>query len=49
MNDDRYYDPFTGRRIAYYPSPVHVRSMREIKADFNRHIQTHAKSKTRPH
>jgi len=46
MNDRRYYDPIDGHRISPH-SAAKTRSMREIKSDFNKHLQNHCKSKVK--
>ena len=47
MNDRRYYSDIDGRSLGRYREIPKKRSMKEIKSDFNNHLQKYSKSKVK--
>lgn len=47
MNDNRYYDPIDGHPLGRYREIPKGRSMRQIKSDFNNHLNKFCKSKVK--
>ena len=47
MNDIRYYDPIDGHPLGRWRDIPKRKTMREIKSDFNKHLQNHCKSKVK--